>query len=82
MTESFFTKHLQDADETYLEHLVFTIKAGCTLIAAGIIVMIHGLFPFILTHTGSNLLCRLTEEMKARKDACQKRTCEKNKFSS
>lgn len=78
MTESFLTKHLHDAHESYFEHLAFTIKAGCTLIAAGVIVMIHGLCPFILTHTGSNMICRLTTEMKARKELCQQRACEKN----
>ncbi|MCM2344785.1 MAG: DUF6356 family protein [Alphaproteobacteria bacterium] len=78
MAESFFKKHLHDANEGYLEHLAFTIKAGCTLIAAGTIVMIHGLLPFVLTHTGSNMICRLTEEMKARKQACQARCAAKN----
>ncbi|QQG37204.1 MAG: hypothetical protein HYS17_05435 [Micavibrio aeruginosavorus] len=78
MSESFFTKHLHDANESYIEHLVFTIKAGSTLIAAGVIVMIHGLFPFVFTHTGSNMICRLTDEMKTRKQACQQRCTAKN----
>lgn len=71
--ESFLTQHLHDADESYFEHLGFTIKVGVTLIVAALLAMIHGLFPFILTHTASTMLCRLTSEMQARKNACEAR---------
>lgn len=67
------TRHLHDAHESYFQHLGFTLKVGATLILIALVAMIHGLLPFLFTHTASSLLCRLTEEMKARKETCQAR---------
>ena len=66
-------RHLRECDEHYWEHLAFTVKASATLLAAGVVVIIHGLLPCFFTHTGSRLLGGLTDEMKARKDACEAR---------
>lgn len=70
----FLSKHLHDANESYFEHLGFTIKVGCKLIAIGIVAMLHGLMPFIFTHTASGMLCKLMDEMKARKALCDERS--------
>jgi hypothetical protein len=70
----FLTRHLHDANENYFEHLGFTIKVGCTLIVIGVIAMLHGLMPFIFTHTASGMLCKLMDEMKARKTMCEARS--------
>ncbi len=71
--KTFLTQHLHDANESYFEHLGFTIKVGGTLMIIGIVAILHGLIPFIFTHTASGMLCRLTEEMKARKALCESR---------
>ncbi len=73
MTDSFLTKHLHDANEGYFEHLGFTLRVGGTLIAIAVVAVIHGLMPFLCTHTASNMLCKLTTEMKARKALCEER---------
>ncbi len=71
--ESFLTRHLQDADESYLQHLGFTLKVGITLIAIAFIAILHGLLPFLCTHTASSMLAHLTADMQARKAACEAR---------
>jgi hypothetical protein len=43
-----FTKHpREDANKTYLQHLVFTLKISCRLFVSSMVFIIHGLFPFI-----------------------------------
>jgi len=71
--KSLLTKHLHDANESYFEHLAFTVKVGVTLIVIGIVAMLHGLMPFVFTHTASGMLCKLMDEMKARKALCEAR---------
>ena len=71
MSDSFFTRHLHDADERYFEHLAFTVKVGGVLIVIACVVVIHGLLPFLFTHTGSRMLDRLNADMAARRAHCQ-----------
>jgi hypothetical protein len=71
MSDSFFTRHLRDADERYFEHLAFTLKVGGTLVVIACVVVIHGLLPFLFTHTGSRMLDRLNADMAARRAHCQ-----------
>lgn len=71
MSDSFFTRHLRDADEGYFEHLAFTLKVGATMVVIACVVVIHGLLPFLFTHTGSQMLDRLNADMAARRAHCQ-----------
>lgn len=48
--------HLKTNSTTYLKHLIFAFKAGLLSIVAGLILILHGLFPFWLEYTGSNLI--------------------------
>jgi hypothetical protein len=69
MKDSFLTSHLNDAGEHYFQHLLFTIRIGALLILAGAVIVIHGLMPFIMVNTGSNLIAhinRLLAERRAR----------------
>lgn len=72
--DSFLTQHLHDANESYFEHLGFTIKFAFTLIIVAVIALIHGLMPFVFTHTASTMLCKLMDEAKARKALCDARS--------
>jgi hypothetical protein len=80
--DSFLTQHLHDANESYFEHLGFTIKFAATLIVIAFIALTHGLMPFLFTHTASTMLCKLMDEAKARKAQCEKgreeRLCSKS----
>ena len=49
-----FTDHPRLADETYFQHLWFTMKMSGTLFLSAIVIVLHGIFPFICSHTASN----------------------------
>jgi len=44
-------KHLEENNVTYFEHLQFAWSVA-------FILLVHGLFPFIWTNRGSELLCK------------------------
>ena len=69
----FLTQHLHDANESYFEHLAFTLRFALTLMAVAVVAIIHGVLPFLCTHTASNMLCKLMDEVKARKAMCKTR---------
>ncbi len=71
--DSFFFRHLREADEGYFEHLAFTLRAASILCVAGVAVLVHGLVPCVFVHTGSTLIDRLNAALAARKAACRER---------
>jgi uncharacterized protein YjeT (DUF2065 family) len=72
--DSIFTKHLHDADENYFEHLAYTAWVSVRLIAAGLVILIHGIFPFVFTYMGSKMLNDLHAELAARKKATEEKS--------
>lgn len=61
-----FTEHPHDTGETYWQHLWFTIKMAGRFLYAILVLMIHGLFPFLLTRAGSQQIERIYRIMKSR----------------
>lgn len=49
-----FTDHPRITGETYLQHLWFTIGMGARLCYAMLVLIIHGVFPFLLTRAASS----------------------------
>jgi len=49
-----FTEHPSEAGETYFQHLIFTIFTALLVVFCGIVIFIHGIFPFIFTKTASS----------------------------
>ncbi len=46
---SFLTRHLEETGEGYGEHLLFTLRIGLAFVCRRrLVVIIHGLLPFIL----------------------------------
>jgi hypothetical protein len=39
------SNHLKESNETYLSHCWWAIKSGIVMIVAGVISIIHGIFP-------------------------------------
>ena len=70
--DSFFSRHLHDAGESYFRHLAFTARIGAMLVASGLVIIVHGLLPFLFEHTGSNLIDRINAELKTRREECEK----------
>ena len=58
--------HLDETGETYREHLWCTVKYACLFVGLAIIILIHGLIPFILTKTASNRIKLLNTELTCR----------------
>lgn len=48
-----FTEHPRMTGETYWQHLWFTIGMGVRLCYAMLVLLIHGVFPFLLTRAAS-----------------------------
>ncbi len=62
----YLTRHLKEAEESYFEHLKFTVKMGLGMAITGFIIIIHGIFPFIMTKTASNRIEKISVIMKSR----------------
>ena len=61
-----FTDHPHQAGETYLEHLRFTFTMASRFFLVSFIIMIHGLFPFLMPTTASRMIEKLYWIMKTR----------------
>ena len=56
---SIFTKHLDETNETYTQHFLFTLNYGARLIFIGVILVLHGIFPFIFTTFDSKSIIKI-----------------------
>ena len=61
-----FTRHPQDTGETYWQHLWFTVRMSGRLLYGMAVLMVHGLFPFLLTREGSKQIEKIYRIMKTR----------------
>ncbi|MFZ4540236.1 MAG: DUF6356 family protein [Rickettsiales bacterium] len=61
-----FTEHPHDTGETYPQHLWFTVKLSARFLYTTIVLMIHGLFPFLLTRAASDQIEIVYRIMKSR----------------
>jgi hypothetical protein len=60
-----FTEHPASVGESYLEHMGVAFSFGGRMILAGLACLVHGLFPFLFTRTGSRAIAELHERMVA-----------------
>lgn len=72
--ERAFTEHPHQTGETYIEHLWFTARMAGRFIYTSTVLLIHGLFPFLLTRAASTQIEIIYKIMrnrvpKARRDA-------------
>lgn len=61
-----FTEHPHDTDETYFEHLWFTIKMSARFLYTLVVLIIHGIFPFLLQRDASIQIEKVYRIMKSR----------------
>lgn len=47
------TKHPNEYDLTYLQHLVVAVKFSIKLFLASVALLIHSVLPFLFVHTAS-----------------------------
>ena len=53
--------HLNEVNETYLQHMIVAFKIGFTMLLTGIFCLIHGLVPGLFKKTGSNQISKMYE---------------------
>ena len=59
-------KHLNDANETYLKHLITALKIGFTMISGGFQAILHAIIPGILTKSASDKIKKLYDYINKR----------------
>ena len=69
ITVSRLTRHLQEADESYLQHARQALGFALRLGLAACFCLLHALLPFLFERRGSELVRQLYEEMMARRSA-------------
>jgi hypothetical protein len=58
-----FTEHPQSVGETYFEHMGSAFGFGIRMLGGGIACLMHGIFPFLFTKTGSSTIALLHDRM-------------------
>ena len=56
-------QHLKKINKSYFSHGIRAIRVSLTMIAVGVIGIIHAVFPFIFLKTVSNTIKSLSEEL-------------------
>ena len=62
-----FTDHPHAVGESYFDHLGQASKIGGQMLAGGLACLLHGLFPFLFTTTGSTVILRLASRCAQRR---------------
>ncbi len=68
-----FKEHPNSVGETYFQHMATSFGFGARMLVAGTGCLLHGIFPFICTSTGSQTITTLHGKMVTHRD---KRNCE------
>lgn len=66
-----FTEHPRDTGETYMEHLLFTVRMGTRIGVTALFLLVHGVFPFLFTRTASQRMENIWAVLKERKQKSQ-----------
>ena len=53
--------HLNEINETYIQHMGVAFKIGITMLLTGIICLIHGLIPGLFKKTASSQIIKMHE---------------------
>jgi len=64
--EKAFTEHPETTGETYFQHLRYTVKMAGRFLYSGIVIVVHGVFPFLYVRTASNQIELVYRNMKIR----------------
>ena len=60
--ENPLTKHCRSVGETSTQHLAFAVGCGMKMILGGLACIVHGLFAFSFTRTGSPMVSTLHQQ--------------------
>jgi predicted membrane protein len=62
-----FTKHPNSVGESYLKHMAWAIFFSIAFLFAGVICLIHAIFPFLFVETASSVAEWIVDTSKRRK---------------
>lgn len=57
--KNWFTEHPKSVNETYYQHLWFSLTSAIRLIFAGIAAIVHAFFPFLFISTASKIVAKI-----------------------
>jgi len=57
------TAHLEEVDETYLQHMGHALRFAARMVAGGVACFVHALLPFLFVRTGSECIESLHDQM-------------------
>lgn len=63
---NFFSRHLSEIGENYLEHFLFAFTTGVWLLLAGVVLVVHSIMPFIFVTTSSRYVKKINEVLQKR----------------
>lgn len=63
MSRVSFTEHPASVGENYAEHFAMSWGFGLAMLRGGLACLVHGIFPFLCTSTGSGTIRALHERM-------------------
>ncbi|MBA2675926.1 DUF6356 family protein [Ramlibacter sp.] len=67
-----FVDHPQSVGESYWQHMRASLSFAGPLLLGGFAALVHAVFPFLLTGTGSGIVARLYERMVRNRGNCAK----------
>ena len=66
MASNPFTRHPKEVGESYGHHLMNASAFGFRMLAGGLAVLVHSVFPFMFVNTGSRTMDKLHRRMTGR----------------
>jgi hypothetical protein len=58
-----FRDHPASVGETYLEHSRHAARFGCQMLRGGVACLVHAVFPWLCTNSGSQIIAKLHDRM-------------------
>ena len=62
-----FTQHPESVGESYFEHMGVALSFAGAMAAGALASLVHAVFPFLCTRTGSDIVLRLHQRVMKRR---------------
>ncbi len=63
------TQHLDDVNEAYFQHFGHAIRFAGTMAIGSVACLVHSVFPFLCTKTGSSIITKMHHDMVTHRDS-------------
>tara|TARA_B100001245_G_C22843763_1_gene405628 strand:- start:982 stop:1191 length:210 start_codon:yes stop_codon:yes gene_type:complete len=65
-----FTKHPNEVDENYFEHMMWAIRYALTFLLLFFVAIVHAVFPFMFRKTSSCVIQEMAKHIEDREGKC------------